>query len=473
MRLSARRLFGSLFLSVIVAACSDSKQSNGAASDATAGDDTGDDAGAASLDPDIVGMVAAIAQDRIASSITTLAGMGTRSSCSDATGGTQGIGAARDWIKAQMSAVNGLQVRLDPYDQTGCGTATLPRDNVVGVLPGAHPERIVVVGGHYDSRTVNVADGTSPAPGANDSGSQTSLVLEAARAMAGHSFDATLVFIAFAGEEQGLVGSASFAKSVKTAFPNGVVEAMLNCDIVGGDSTINDANALQQFRLFSPGTPREVLGPDGTTDDTSPSRGLMRYVGVWGSAFVPDMTMLPKLREDRPGRGGDHESFIAEGYPGVRLIEPNEDFSHQHTANDLVMYVTPSYTTRITQLVVAVAASLARAPSAPIGIMASGGADVVDVSWSPPAVGAADHYVLAARAVSDNLYAQRVRVAASATSASFKASDLGIDGGGAFFVSVAAVDAAGHESLFAYPEYRCEGAACAVPASALDITAKN
>jgi hypothetical protein len=71
--------------------------------------------------------------------------------------------------------------------------------------------------------------------------------------------------------------------------------------IVGGDNTVNNATALQQFRLFSPGTPREVSStPSGSTDDTSPSRGIMRQIGYWGGAYVPSMTMLPQLREDPP-----------------------------------------------------------------------------------------------------------------------------------------------------------------------------
>jgi len=367
-----------------------------------------------------------------------------------------------------------LQVRLDEYGQLGCVASSVARHNVVAVLPGAHPSRLIVVGGHYDSRTVDLFDGVSPAPGANDSGSQTAVVLEAARVMAGHSFDATLVFVAFAGEEQQLAGSTAFASKLATAFPGGAIEAMLNCDIVGGDSTVNDDGALHQFRLFSPGTPRELFGSgSGTTDDTSPSRGVMRYIGVWGSAFVPSMTMLPNLREDRPGRGGDHQPFITAGYPGVRFIEPNESLAHQHTGSDLVMYVTPSYTARIAQIVVAVAASLARAPTPPTAVTATGNAGAVELRWSRPAVGSVDHYVVAARPVTSNFYVQRVRVESSLTAASLQAADLGIEGDGAFHVSVAAVDAAGHESLFAYPEYRCDSTSCVVPPGSLEITVQR
>ena len=119
----------------------------------------------------------------------------------------------QDWLLNQYKALAGIQTRLHAFQETGCLNRPT-RDNVVAWIPGKHPERIVLLGGHYDSRTVNVSDGVSPAPGANDSGSQTSVVLELARAFAGHTFDATLAFVAFAGEEQGLVGSKALASNV-------------------------------------------------------------------------------------------------------------------------------------------------------------------------------------------------------------------------------------------------------------------
>jgi hypothetical protein len=96
------------------------------------------------------------------------------------------------------------------------------------------------------------------------------------------------------------------------------------------------------------------------------------------------------------------------------------------------------------------------------------------VSWAAPASGSAvDHYVLAGRAVTENFYHSRVSVPKTATQKSVAASDLGIGGAPAFFVSVAAVDAQGHESLFAYPEYRCDATSCVVEPDALDVTTKN
>src|SRR5713101_56630 len=378
-------------------------------------------------DPEIASMVSSVSLERMRSSIQSLVDFRTRNSCSPDSERDWGIGAARDWIQAQFSATQTLRVTLDPYSQTGCG-ATVARHNVIAWLPGrTHPERLILVRGHYDSRSTDRVNGTVPAPGANDSGSQTALVLEAARLLGARQFPATLVFVAFAGEEQGLVGSTALARTYENYFPGSRLEAVLVSDIVGGDASANDAAALQQFRLYSPGAPREIAGPDGSTDNTSPSRGLMRFIGTWAPKYEPEMTMLPRLREDRPSRGSDHKPFIARGIAGVRFIETAENLSHQHAPED----------------------TLAN-------------------KWDFAETGAVQA-VVAARPVAENFSRKRVPLPPSQGNIhSVHTSDLGIGPGEAFFVSVAAVDDEGHESLFSYPELRCDADSCAVPDGALD-----
>jgi hypothetical protein len=424
------------------------------------------------LDPEIIGLVGGVSATAITARINTLSAFTTRNTCSSDVGAAgNDIGAARDFIKAQYEAIGGLTVSLDPFTAPACGT-TVTRENVIAVKLGAHPDRVIVIGGHYDSRTVGGTDPTSAAPGANDSGSQTSLVLEAAQRMAGLDFDATILFASFAGEEQGLYGSAHLAKSYAGyVTPGAKVEAMLNNDIVGGDNTTNTGTMLQEFRLFSAGTPRETAA-DGKTDDTSPSRGLMRYVGTWGSAYVPSMTMLPQLRQDRPGRGGDQQSFLDQGIAAVRIMETAESLAHQHTPNDLATYITPDYEARLAQVVISVAANLARAPRAPAlaGVTGTASGPFTLTFSAPLACTPVDHYVVAARPSTENFYKDRFVVAAGATSVTVTPSDLGMAGETSLYLSIAAVDASSHESLFAYPEYRCDASACTVPADALDVT---
>jgi hypothetical protein len=213
------------------------------------------------------------------------------------------------------------------------------------------------------------------------------------------------------------------------------------------------------------------------------------------------MTMVPKLREDRPGRASDHRSFINHGVAAVRIMETFEcspspvdnscggplpcpppanipasctDFttSHQHSPHDQSQFVTPSYAARITQVVVATAASLARAPGSPSQFVANGSSsDSIKVSWQPPQTGGVDHFVIAARSVSENFYRRRISVNGDKNFKTIGAGELGFHPGDSYFISVASVDANGHESLFAAPEIRCDPTSCVNPAGAQTLAA--
>jgi hypothetical protein len=115
---------------------------------------------------------------------------------------------------------------------------------------------------------------------------------------------------------------------------------------------------------------------------------------------------------------------------------------------------------------VATAATLARAPGSPAQFGASGStSDAIKVSWQPPADAArVDHFVIAARSVAENFYRKRISVPADVTFRAVSPGELGFEHGDSFFISVASVDAQGHESLFAFPEMRCTTTGCLNPA---------
>jgi hypothetical protein len=454
------------------------------------------DNGGVKTDREISEMISRIDASQIQNTVNTLANTFTHQSCSDSPAPGQGVTVAREFIFSKYSAIPGLQVVRDPFVHTSCPTT--PTFNVIAWKLGeTHPERLVIVGGHYDSRTINVSDSVDFAPAGNDAGAQTGVVLEIARVLGQSRFENTIVFMSFSGEEQGLFGSASIAANLTKYFTNPEVVAMLNTDIPGGNNTTTLGDDLFRFRLYSPGIPREQFStdPDGTTDNTSPSRGLMRYVATWGGAYVPSMTPKIELRQDRPGRGSDHISFINQGDPAVRIMEtvecspsppdnscgltmlpcptpaniPDDCKSfltaHQHTPFDLPQYVTPSYAARIAQVIAASAASLARAPIAPLNFNAVGDAvNGVKISFQRPPGDEEERFVVAARPVTENFYHQRVHVGTDDGNRVITPDKLGINPGDAFFVSVASVDEDGHESLFAFPEVRCDSSGCAVPA---------
>jgi hypothetical protein len=325
-------------------------------------------------DPRVSRIVAAVSEDRLRSLATRLVSFGTRESMSNPDAPARGIGAARQWIFAELTRSSPrLQVSFDTHVIPAEGRFTRQTElrNVMAVLPGRSPRRIYITG-HYDSvnlgaggqQALNTAGRTNPppraevdhdadAPGANDDGSGTVLTMELARVFAesGVQFDATLVFMCWAGEEQGLVGSSVHAQQL--AAERIAVEANLNNDIVGNSRGGNGVIDAETVRVYAVGT------------EDSMSRSLARAVARIAAIYVPSHRIRLMAREDRFGRGSDHSSFTRQGYPAVVFREANENFAKQHTAADTLEGVDFAYLAQNARVNAAAAASLALAPPAP------------------------------------------------------------------------------------------------------------
>jgi acetylornithine deacetylase/succinyl-diaminopimelate desuccinylase-like protein len=320
-------------------------------------------AGARQPDPRIAAMIDSISVDRLTATLRRLESFETRHTLSDTVSASRGIGAARRWLFDEFRRASPrLQVSYDTHLIPAAGRITreVQLRNVVAVLPGRSPRRIYVTG-HYDSvarpaagQTFDWAAADIPAPGVNDDGSGTALVLEVARVLAGSGieFDATLVFVAFAGEEQGLIGATAHARTAAEA--GWVIDAVLNNDIVGGTTAGNGAADSRTVRVFSEGP------------EDSSSRQLARYIQRVAASYLPSHTVQLVARHDRFGRGGDHTAFNQEGFPGVRFSEARENYARQHTVDDTFAGVSPEYLARNARVNAAAAASLALAPAAPV-----------------------------------------------------------------------------------------------------------
>jgi len=257
----------------------------------------------------------------------------------------------------------------------------VPVTNLVATLRGtqaASADRVYVVSGHYDSRCTDVLNFTCDAPGADDDASGVAAVLELARVMAKRQFDATIVFMAVAGEEQGLYGSTFFAAQAKAQ--NMDIEGMFTNDIIG--SSTNDHGQRDPFtvRLFSEGVPtsetpeQAALRQSIGGENDGPSRQLARYVKEVGENSATDMHVRLVWRRDRYLRGGDQIPFLEQGYPAARFTEPAEDFRHQHQDarvedgvqfGDLPQFVDYGFTARVARVNGATLANLALAPTSP------------------------------------------------------------------------------------------------------------
>jgi hypothetical protein len=140
-------------------------------------------------------------------------------------------------LRPQSLAVPGVQVRLQVTLVRERGTAL----NVVGILPGTDPalgEEAIVIGAHYDHLGRGGEGSLAPEqvgaihPGADDNASGTAAVMGLARAFAAAGgLPRTLVFVAFAGEEMGLLGSSHYVRH--PAHPLDRTVLMVNLDMVG------------------------------------------------------------------------------------------------------------------------------------------------------------------------------------------------------------------------------------------------
>jgi hypothetical protein len=339
---------------------------------------------------DVERIVAAVSPQRIEAYIRKLVSFQTRHTMSDTVSDTVGIGAARRWIKSELErcgAGTRLQLAFDSHITPVSARISRPTEivNVVATLPGtqdAARERMYVVSGHYDSRNTDIMDATGAAPGANDDASGTAAVMELACVMARHQFDATLVFMTVAAEEQGLLGAAHWAEQAKQKNLN--IAGMFTNDIIGSSRADDGRIDASQVRLFAESLPatkemnevnRALVATGGEND--SVSRQLARHVKEQGERYVPKFKVNVIQRRDRYLRGGDHMPFLERGYAALRFSEPNEDFSHQHqnlrtedgkVYGDLLEFDDFNYIAKVARVNAAALATLALAPAAPQGV---------------------------------------------------------------------------------------------------------
>ncbi|MGA8272159.1 MAG: M28 family metallopeptidase [Candidatus Sulfotelmatobacter sp.] len=427
--------------------------------------------GPLAVDSQIAAALQQVSAERIRANIETLVGFGTRLTISAqdsaAISEGRGIGAAREWIKSEFERYSKdcggcLEVRTDSFTQPSADRIPDPTviTNVYAVLKGTDKEnakRIVLVTGHYDSRNSDTLDTKGNAPGANDDGSGTAVSLECARVLSKLKFPATIIFLTVAGEEQGLNGSAHFARMAKDSGWN--IEAALNNDIVGGDKSPEQDHSV--VRVFSEGVPSSATDQDirrirmlGGEND-SPSRELARYVFDVGRSYDAGVKPMLVFRLDRYLRGGDHYSFNQQGFAAVRFTEFREDFHHQHqnvrTENgikygDQAKFVDFDYVAHVARLNAATLASLASAPAPPanVHLLTKDLENDSAMTWDGPPGGLASGYEILWRATTSPEW-EHVEKVGDVTRATLKLSKDNV------IFAVRSVDAHGHVSLPVMP----------------------
>ena len=363
-------------------------------------------------------IVAAVSADRIEASIETLVGFGTRHTLSETQSDVRGIGAARRWIEAEFNRIAddcGGCLEVSTVAEIVSGTDRIPDPvevvNVIAILRGTEdPNRLTIMSGDIDTRVSDPMNAESDSPGANDNGSGMAGVIEAARVLSQHRFAGSIGFVGLSGEEQGLNGGAILAQHAIDEGWN--IDAVINNDMIGNVTGVNGVTNNTTARVFSEGTryveteqeARQRRFQGGEVD--SASRNIARYVDEMADRYIPNLDIMMVYRLDRFGRGGHHRPFNEAGFPAIRIMETNENYTQQHqdiriengiAFGDTIEHVDFDYAAKLTALNAVVLAGMAKAPAPPANVEISGAVrPSTTLSWdkNPGAAGYRVHWRL-------------------------------------------------------------------------------
>ena len=421
-------------------------------------------------DPEIKKMVDEISRQKIEQHVRKMVSFHTRHNLSEQNDTAKGIGAAWNWIKAEMEKnipVSGgrLEVKFEEYTVGGQGQRIAQETklkNVVATLKGTDPndDRIILISAHLDSRAAADNDNKNFAPGANDDASGVAAILELVRIMSPGKFSATIKFMAVSGEEHGLYGAKFMAAKAKQEKWNLI--AMLNNDMIGNSGSSETLlNDNMRVRVFSEGVPAfeteqmTSLRKSTSGENDSRARQLARYIKETGERYVEQMNVTLIFRNDRFGRGGDHTPFCQEGFTAVRLTEYNENYDRTHKIpavvngiqlGDLPEYVDYEYVRKNAGVNLSSIANLALAPYEPVncGMVTSGMTNKTTLRWEAPVKGVkpAGYYLLM-RETYQPLWEKKIFVTGTEITVPYSKDN--------YFFGIQSVDAAGHESIVVFP----------------------
>ncbi|MCR4859200.1 MAG: M28 family metallopeptidase [Bacteroidales bacterium] len=350
---------------------------------------------AAAADPLIANAVAAVDADSVRVYIDELVALHTRHTLSTQTDPQKGLGAAVAYLEGRCEkwAETALQGRPKPRAERICYTVGENGgryDRVVSVpelvvtLPGTKAEREILLMAHIDTRVLDVMDSTTFAPGADDDGSGLACLLETVRILSKIPLEQTVKCLFVSGEEQGLDGSRHLAALARAqGWP---VQAVLSNDMIGNvRASGTELREDRKVRVFS----------ESRSGEDSDSRQLARYIKETASVYVPDQEIVLNYRTDRYRRGGDHSSFLREGFTAVRVCEYCEDYERTHQNvrtedgvdyGDLPDYIDFGYLVRNIRVNLATVMNLAMAPASPQNVRIANAADLDNntrLSWDP------------------------------------------------------------------------------------------
>lgn len=379
-----------------------------------------------SPDAELRAIVAPVSAARMKATVEKLVSFGTRHTLSSQTDPKRGIGAALNWGESQFKSFGLETVRpCDTFTGERVPTPTRICDMVAIQRGTERPNDVVIITGHIDSRVTDIMNANAFEPGANDDGSGSAAVLEAARVLSKHKFPGTIVYSLDSGEEQGLYGAKVIAAYAKAQGWN--VIANLNNDIIGNSCGSDGVCDSTHVRVFSEGPrwqgheelARQQRSMGGEND--APSRNISRYLDSLADRLKIGLDVRQIWRNDRFGRGGDHTEFLNLGFPAVRFSVAVENYNWQHQDvrvengihyGDTVDHMDFPYLAKIAKLNIAALAGIASAPPPPEPTVEGAVSTDTKVAWDP--VVGADHYLVRWRRTDSNQWQTARMVPASA-----------------------------------------------------------
>lgn len=267
-------------------------------------------------------LVAAVSATRTLADITLLATIQAPATTTRRTG-TAGQQLARDWLKAQFESL-GYTTTLQAFSSS-YGVS----HNVIAEIAGrTRPNDVYLVGGHYDSTSQSAA---TNAPGAEDNASGTAGVLEMARILAQYPPQATVRFVTFAGEEQGMVGSEAYVNAL-SASERARIKGAFIMDMIGYKSAAYPLNVLLESRNTVPGAVN-LVNTLSQNAQTYTTLNVTTSYDAWGS---------------------DHVSFLDVNLAAVLLIEQEYDsYSCYHRTCDTPDKITPAQAAEVLKMLIA------------------------------------------------------------------------------------------------------------------------
>ena len=357
--------------------------------------------GAAPQSPDarLRTIVAPVSAVRLKATVEKLVSFGTRHTLSSQADPNRGIGAALGWAQLQFEGLGLPTLRLcDMFKGPRIPTPTRVCDMVAVQRGTDRANDVVIITGHIDSRVSNEMNANAFEPGANDDGSGSAAVLEAARVLSKRKFPGTIVYSLDSGEEQGLYGAKVIAAYAKAQGWN--VIADLNNDIIGNSCGSDGLCDSAHVRVFSEG-PRWQGHEDLAARERSlggendaPGRNISRFLDSLAGRLKIGLDVRQIWRSDRFGRGGDHAEFLNLGYPAVRLTVAVENYNWQHQDvrvengvhyGDTIDHLDFPYLAKITKLNIAALAAIASAPPPPEPSVEGAVSTDTTIDWIDPA----------------------------------------------------------------------------------------